>query len=217
MSYAVFFDKNNETIRLPVNPESINITKTQSIENYNVLKLGQIAKPSDTELDKISFEAELPGKQYGYVVTAGDFKPADFYLKKFEEWRSAKEPVRFVKSNGEGDDTSMLVLIESFDITEKAGEEGDYYISIKLTEYRSFGKKEVYVTQTAEQIVTITEPPREAEPPAPKTYTVESGDTLWGIAQQFLGDGGKYTDLVAVNPEIKNPGLIYVGQVIKLV
>lgn len=221
MSYAVFFDKNNETIRLPVNPEEINISKAQSIETYNVLKLGQIAKPGDSELDKYSFETELPGKQYGYVVTAGDFKPADFYIKKFQEWRDAKEPVRFVKSNGEGDDLSTLVLIESIDITESAGEEGDYYASFKLVEYKAHGKKEVYLfTQTSslstKLLAKVTATTREGEAPKLKTYTVASGDTLWSIAKRFIGNGAKYQDLVKLNPKIKNPSLIYVGQVIKL-
>ena len=181
---------------------------------------------SDTELDKYSFEAELPGKQYGYVTTAGNFKPADFYIKKLEQWRKDKKPVRFVKSNGEGDDLSTLVLIESFDITEKSGEEGDYYVSFKLIEYKPFGKKEVFIstqktaasntaanTKPTQQKAKVSAPAREGEPPKPKTYTVASGDTLWGIAKKFLGDGAKYPTLVSINhPKIKNPGLIHVGQ-----
>lgn len=226
MSYAVFFDRDNQTIRLPVNPEEITVTKAQSIENYSVLKLGQIAKPSDTELDKYSFEVELPGKQYGYVTTSGDFKAADFYIKKLEQWRKDKKPVRFVKSNGEGDDLSTLVLIESFDITEKSGEEGDYYAAFKLTEYKPFGKKEVFVSTsktaaavktTTQQKAKVSAPDREGEAPKPKTYTVANGDTLWGIAKKFLGDGAKYPTLVSINqPKIKNPGLIHAGQVINV-
>lgn len=47
------------------------------------------------------------------------------------------------------------------------------------------------------------------------TYTVKRGDTLWGIAQTYLGDPYKYTYLAQIN-NIPNPSLIYVGQVIKL-
>jgi hypothetical protein len=36
-------------------------------------------------------------------------------------------------------------------------------------------------------------------PPAPKTYTVVSGDTLWMIAQKLMGNGGRYTDLYTAN------------------
>lgn len=47
------------------------------------------------------------------------------------------------------------------------------------------------------------------------TYTVQKGDTLWGIAARFLGSGSQYTVLAAING-ISNPNLIYVGQVINL-
>ena len=47
------------------------------------------------------------------------------------------------------------------------------------------------------------------------TYTVKRGDTLWDIAQKYLGDPYKYKYLATIN-NIPNPDLIYVGQVIKL-
>lgn len=51
---------------------------------------------------------------------------------------------------------------------------------------------------------------------AATTHKVVRGDTLWGIAEKYLGSGTKYTQLAAIN-DIPNPDLIYVGQVIKLV
>ena len=34
---------------------------------------------------------------------------------------------------------------------------------------------------------------------APKTYMVKSGDTLWKIARENLGDGKRYTDIMMLN------------------
>jgi spore coat assembly protein SafA len=39
-------------------------------------------------------------------------------------------------------------------------------------------------------------------------YTVRKGDTLWGIAKRY---GVSLTALIAANPQIKNPNLIYPG------
>lgn len=47
--------------------------------------------------------------------------------------------------------------------------------------------------------------------PSGLTYTVKSGDTLAGIASQF---GLSLTEIEALNPQIKNPNLIYVGEVL---
>lgn len=51
--------------------------------------------------------------------------------------------------------------------------------------------------------------------PAPNSYTVVSGDTLWGIAERFYGDGNKYQVLVDAN-SIPNPDLIHPGQVLTI-
>ena len=46
-----------------------------------------------------------------------------------------------------------------------------------------------------------------------KVYTVRKGDTLWGIAGRY---GVELTDLIAANPQIKNPNLIYPGDQVRL-
>lgn len=43
---------------------------------------------------------------------------------------------------------------------------------------------------------------------AQTVYTVVKGDTLWGIANRY---GVKLRSLIAANPQIKNPNLIYPG------
>lgn len=46
-------------------------------------------------------------------------------------------------------------------------------------------------------------------------YTVKKGDTLWTIAKQYLGSGTKCQQIASEN-NIKNPDLIYPGQVLKI-
>ena len=50
MAYAIFFDKNNVTYRLPVNPEELEIQSNQATEKYNILKLGEVVVPTHNEL-----------------------------------------------------------------------------------------------------------------------------------------------------------------------
>lgn len=47
-----------------------------------------------------------------------------------------------------------------------------------------------------------------------RTYVVQSGDTLWGIAERFLGDGTRYTEIQALNGI--SGDIIYEGQVLVL-
>ena len=51
--------------------------------------------------------------------------------------------------------------------------------------------------------------------PGKYTYTVQPGDCLWNIAKAFYGSGSKAYEIAKKN-NIRNPNLIYPGQVLKL-
>ena len=68
----------------------------------------------------------------------------------------------------------------------------------------------------AEHVEEEAAPTPEPEPaPAARTYTVESGDTLWAISERFYGDGSKY-QVIADASGIANPDLIQPGQVLTI-
>lgn len=51
----------------------------------------------------------------------------------------------------------------------------------------------------------------------PVFHTVEKGDNLWKIAEKALGNGARYTEIFEANkPMLKDPDLIYPGQVLRI-
>jgi nucleoid-associated protein YgaU len=53
--------------------------------------------------------------------------------------------------------------------------------------------------------------------PAEQTYTVESGDSLWAVAQRFYGDGNQWSRIYEANrDQLDNPDVIQPGQVLRI-
>jgi nucleoid-associated protein YgaU len=63
-------------------------------------------------------------------------------------------------------------------------------------------------------IKTTTTVQKQVEAASVVNYVVKKGDTLWAIAKKYLGSGTKYPQIASEN-NIKNPNLIYPGQVSK--
>lgn len=51
---------------------------------------------------------------------------------------------------------------------------------------------------------------------APTQYVVKPGDTLWSIANVFLQDPWYWSEIWLVNPQVRNPHLIYPGDVLSI-
>ncbi len=72
-------------------------------------------------------------------------------------------------------------------------------------------------TSTAQKVAAAGVPLSELAPGAPDSYVVKRGDTLWDISKVFLRSPWRWPELWGMNLEdIKNPHLIYPGQVLYL-
>ncbi|MCC6852350.1 MAG: LysM peptidoglycan-binding domain-containing protein [Comamonadaceae bacterium] len=70
---------------------------------------------------------------------------------------------------------------------------------------------------TAERVAQAGIPIEDLAPNAPDSHTVQRGDTLWGISALFLESPWRWPELWGMNLEqIRNPHLIYPGQVLVL-
>jgi nucleoid-associated protein YgaU len=62
----------------------------------------------------------------------------------------------------------------------------------------------------------IQPPARTPEESAVNTVLVQAGDSLWKLAERYLGKAERWTELAKLNPQLMNPSLIRPGQPIHL-
>ncbi len=131
-------------------------------------------------------------------------------IKKEIEDSFEELPVDGLVVEVDGDTVTLAGIAKDFDSREKA---------ILIA-----GNIEGIAQVNADQLVTMDmvnanfdEEEEPIEIPEEIFYTIEDGDTLWGIATKFYDDGSKYTHIVEANLEvIKDADLIYEGQTIRI-
>lgn len=152
-------------------------------------------------------------------------KTPDYYLDLLEKAKTNRTTTRFImtRTSPAGRllfDTNIKVSVEDYNIEENATNGLDVSVEVKLKQYRDYGTKMLYIKPealndgVAKKTALVKQERSSDSAPQAKTYTVKKGDTLWGIAKKYYGNGAQYTKIYEANKsKIKNPNLIYVGQV----
>ena len=202
-------------LQLPMAPDRIQVAAATRFLSYDIMNVGEHKIPSGEELTGFQWSGILPGegrKDAPYVQAWQD--PATIQ-GKFSVWRNKGKKLKLTIP---GTPINHAVFLVSYQCDYEGGM-GDINYTIEFCV-----AKEVIVeteSQAANQDsagagVKATAPA--TQPPAAKTYTVKSGDSLWRIAQKQLGSGTRWREIYDLNKSTigSNPNLIYPGQVYNL-
>lgn len=221
MAYKMYLDG----VLMPITPSKVKVKINNQNETLTLINGEEINILKAAGLSDVSFDLLLP--QVPYPFTNEGAQPADYYLSLLERLKTAKEPFQWIlnreKPNGSRlFYTNLTVGMEDYQITDDAEEGFDITVTVSLKQYRHYGTKTVTIqpapTPATKPTATVEPPKREtSQAPKQSTYTVKSGDCLWNIAKKYLGDGSRYNEIYNLNKDkIKNPNLIYAGQVLTL-
>lgn len=218
--YRFYLKQNGTQILLPVTPAELEIKTGNRNKTVYVLNYGEINLAKKPSLQEIRFTALLPGRKYGFVQTEDGFHEPEYFLNYLKEYKAAASPVQLILFRRLADGTQLFcgnidVLLEEYTVTEKGGEQGDFWVEMLWREYRAAKSICYSIKQQDGGAVLLAQgQERQAKTPA-AVYTVQKGDCLWNIAKKQLGDGTKYKEIARKNG-ISDPNKIYPGQTLQL-
>lgn len=213
---------------MPETPSKLTVKikgKNKTLELLNEGEINFLRTPGLTEIT-------LP---LTFPMLTGSHRP-EYYLDLLEKAKTGRSTTQFIMTRTTPNgrllfDTNIKVSVEDYTITESATNGLDVSVEVNLKQYRDYGTKTIKVeteakkttaavtqqTQTAPKAATVTNERPATTAPKATTYTVKKGDCLWNIAKKYLGNGAKYNLIYNANKDkIKNPNLIYVGQVLTI-
>lgn len=213
---------------MPETPGKLTVKIKGKNKTLELLNEGEINFLRTPGLTEITLPLTFP------MLTAS--RRPEYYLDLLEKAKTSRSTTQFIMTRTTPNgrllfDTNIKVSVEDYTITESATNGLDVSVEVNLKQYRDYGTKTIKVeteakkttaavtqqTQTAPKAATVTKERPATTAPKATTYTVKKGDCLWNIAKKYLGNGAKYNLIYNANKDkIKNPNLIYVGQVLTI-
>ncbi|WP_427017876.1 LysM peptidoglycan-binding domain-containing protein [Pseudarthrobacter sp. P1] len=153
---------------------------------------------------------------FAQVVASDDWaQPLDGALAWLRRTNAAGDRVRFTGGSTEFEDACWWHIRDlQIEVTQRAenNQPSRATVSWQL-------KEAVDVTANLAKARPVPKAPvaQPAKAPVLRTHQVVSGDTLWGIAARYLGNGVRWPEIFQLNAGIiGNPNLIFPGQVFQI-
>lgn len=189
---------------LPVSPAGYEWPHEAAIEKVTVDQLGDLNFFGGKKMGSTTLrDCILPAQAYPFLSPGAGTDPWA-YLEQLEKWIDTGTVVRLLVS---GTPVNAAVLLEGVTYREKDGT-NDLYADITLQQYL---KPDTPILPTRAGASTSASRDSSTGTAVTRSYTVQSGDTMWGICRKVYGDGSLAWRLAAANG-VANANLIHPGQ-----
>lgn len=198
--------KTSQELVMPVTPPDFYVEEGRQIENLAMTDTGEVNLPGLRKLFNERLEFLLPSSARNY--TAGGWTGEPYAaVDRLTEWSNGGGALRLIVTDTP---VNVPVLLGPVRHGQRDGT-GDVYVTLELRQYRELAEESAEVNpDTGNKGRAVFQERREET-----SYTVEKGDTLWGICRRTYGDGSLAWKLAEANG-IKNANLIFPGQAVRL-
>lgn len=187
-----------KTFTFPANPERISGTLGAKYQSFDIISQGTIKVPKGTDVTEIKWSGEFFGssKRNESVVNKAYYQLPNECVSQLREWQENGTKLNLIVTETW---INLDVTISSFQ-PEVYGAYGNVKYSISFTQAKDL---KIYTTNELKiQSFVKKTVPRNDSTPSGSSYTIVSGDTLWGIAAKKLGSGTKWTQIYDANASI---------------
>ena len=202
-SVLVFTDGGQ--FELAVNPRQIQVSSDNGDKSIDLLNIGTVMLPGHRNPVKISLQTFLPAP--GSPFYRG-VEP-DSMIGMIEKAKNGQKSIRIIIS---GTNVNHKFIVNSAAATYTEGQ-NDVQVAWSFTEDRFSSISAVASMANRYTATGLSQRPDTQE--TPKSVTVKRGDTLWGFAVQYYGDGTRWQDIARQNG-ITDPKKLSVGKVLEI-
>ena len=184
-------------IRLPWLPDNLDFDSGGvTTANYEILNKGEVAVTTANGLASFSWSGTFPGpNRKNSSMQRGTWQDPSTYHRILKDWQAKGTIINIMAT---GYPINMDVFLLKYQ-GKAVGGFGDWEYTIEFQQYKDITVTSKKIAKTKDQNKTKK---REAKKTTGVSYTIRSGDTLWGIASRFLGSGLKWKNIYNANKTI---------------
>lgn len=188
-----------DRLRFPMLPEEISLSMGNQFASYSILGIGEVRAPSGQKLDTVSWDGLLPGEARKNMPYVKEWLDPQECFRWIEHCKVVLPSTKKLNLLVTETAINLDVYLGEFSKTYTGGM-GDISYRISFVQAKDLTVTATYIAteESTGDDSASTEENRSC-PPDPTTYTVVKGDSLWAIAQRFLGAGSRYGEIYEVN------------------
>lgn len=202
---SVVISTDDGQFELAVNPKQIQVSSDNGDKSIELLNIGTVMLPGHRNPVKITIQTFLPAPGSPFYKGIAP----DSMIRMVDKAKNGLKSIRLIIS---GTNVNHRFIVNSAAATYIEGQK-DVQVAWSFTEDRFSNITAVASMANRYTATGLNQRPDTQE--TPKSVTVKSGDTLWGFAVKYYGDGTRWQDIAQRNG-VNDPKTLPVGKVLEI-